>query len=102
MYALEDLWEGKIAPSDRGFQKGSKYEALTEQAHGFMESFRKELSAEGKRAWENYEDLQAELAEISEQDTFIRGFRLGARVILDVIGEYASPMIQVNEMGREE
>ena len=51
---------------------------------------------------ENYEDLQAELTEISEQDTFIRGFRLGARVILDVIGEYASPMIQVNEMGREE
>ena len=37
--------------------------------------------------------------DVSECDTFIRGFRLGARMILDVVGDYDSPMLQVNEMG---
>ena len=32
------------------------------------------------------------------KDRDIRGFRLGARMILDVVGEYDSPMVQVNEL----
>lgn len=62
-----------------------------------MERFRKELSPEGKKALDEFFNKEMQLADISEQDAFVRGVRIGARFILDVIGEYRSQLPQVNE-----
>lgn len=99
MYVLTDLWQGSVRPSERGYLDGSEYDHITKQTIESTEVFRKELSPAGKKAFSDYEGFLADLSEISECDSFIRGFRLGARIILDVIGDYASPMVQVNEMG---
>jgi len=102
MYVLEDLWEGKITPSDRGYRKGSPYAELVRQSNESEDIFYKDLSAVGKKAYETHCEQQGRLDDISECDTFIRGFRLGARMILDVVGDYDSPFVQVNEMDTAE
>ena len=49
-----------------------------------------------------YCDQQAHVEDVKDCDTFIRGFRLGVRMILDVVGEYDSPMVQINELNTAE
>ena len=98
MYALNELWSGSITPSERGYHKGSEYAQLTQQAAENEELFYRELSPSGKKAFDQYYNLRLQLSNISERDSFIRGYRLGARMLLDVIGQYDAPMVQVNEM----
>ena len=97
MLILEDLWDGKVAPSERGFPKGGEYSRLARQGGEYLDAFIKELSPEGKKAFDNYYDTETRLMAISERDCFIKGVRIGAQFILDVLGEYRSPMPQIGE-----
>ena len=90
MYILEDLWNGNIAPSERVIRTGSQYAQLQKQLVAAEEDFRKELSPEGKAAYDTFCRKQAELSEISECDCFIRGVRIGARLLLDIVADYPS------------
>jgi hypothetical protein len=53
-------------------------------------AYAEELSTEGKTAYEAFCRKQAELSEISECDCFIRGVRIGARLLLDIVADYPS------------
>ena len=90
MYILEDLWNGDITPSERMIRTGSQYAQLQKQLVAAEEDFRKELSPEGKTAYDTFCRKQAELSEISECDCFIRGVRIGARLLLDIVADYPS------------
>ena len=90
MYILEDLWNGNITPSERVIRTGSQYAQLQKQLVAAEEDFRKELSPEGKAAYDTFCRKQAELSEISECDCFIRGVRVGARLLLDIVADYPS------------
>lgn len=43
------------------------------------------FSEEQKITFEKYKDCNREIFEISEQETFLNGFRLGAKIIVDVV-----------------
>ena len=90
MYILEELWNGDITPSERVIRTGSQYAQLQKQMVAAEEDFRKELSPEGKAAYDTFCRKQAELSEISECDCFIRGVRIGARLLLDIVADYPS------------
>ena len=90
MYILEELWNGNITPSERVIRTGSQYAQLQKQLVAAEEDFRKELSPEGKAAYDTFCRKQAELSEISECDCFIRGVRVGARLLLDIVADYPS------------
>ena len=92
MYILEDLWSGKFSLADRAIRKGSPYQKIGQEASDWLDAFRKELSPEGKKAFDRYYNSQMALWDISEKDAFVRGVRLGARFILDVLGEYRSDL----------
>ena len=97
MYVLDDLWKGKISPHERGYQKNGEYARLTHEGNEFLHAFLKELSPEGREAFEKYFDRNYECQYISEKDCFVRGVRIGAQFVLDVLGEYRSPMPQIDE-----
>ncbi len=99
MYELERLWKGRITPTERGYKKGSHYETLMHQASESEHKFYDFLTPEGKAAYKLYCEHQEEVERVNEYDTFLRGFRLGARLILDVVSDCELPMVQVNEMG---
>ena len=90
MYILDELWNGNITPSERVIRTGSQYAQLQKQLVAAEDDFRKELSLEGKAAYDTFCRKQAELSEISECDCFIRGVRIGARLLLDIVADYPS------------
>ena len=88
MYVLDNLWRGNISPNKRFFCSDSEYKKLFSQLVDKTEQLRNELSPDNKKLCDEIESLQLKLIDISEQDTFVVGFRLGARLILDIVGNY--------------
>lgn len=95
MMILEELWKGNIAPIERAVLKNSEYQKISHEAIEIMNEFNKELSAKGLAAFDEYCDKKMQLTSISEQDAFIKGVRLGAQLILDILGEYPSQLPQI-------
>ena len=90
MFVLEDLWMGRIDPVARNFRENSEYHKLLKELCELSNQISDELSPEGKKVFVHHNDVQHLLNGISEQDAFIEGFRLGARMLLDVVGEHQS------------
>lgn len=97
MYLLRDLWYGNVTPGERFGRRGSEYMKLTEEANEMMERLIAELSPEGAKLLEELLDKQIVLHSITEEDTFVRGVRIGAQFILDVIGDYKSQLPQIGD-----
>ena len=90
MYELGDLWFAHYAPNRKKAKKGTEYAELAEKHAETRETLFGMLTEDAKPHFERYERGNETLAEISEEDTFIEGFRLGARVVLDVLNDYHS------------
>lgn len=88
MYVLKDLWRGHISPRERYVCSNSEYQRVSYKLCEELDLFMENLTIEQREQYEKLEGLQFELMNISEEDTFIVGFRLGARMVLDVVGEY--------------
>lgn len=97
MYVLDDLWNGKFSPSERFFRKDSRYAELMSLTSDDQDIFWKDLTPEGKKAFNAYYEKQMEMANIVEEDSFVRGVRFGAGLILDVVGEYRSQLPLISE-----
>lgn len=97
MLILEKLWNGEIAPWERAVQENSEYETLSRRTAELQSMIYKELSAEARAIFDEYNDKEEQLADISEQDAFIKGVRIGAQFILDIINEYPSSLPQIKK-----
>ena len=97
MYLLKDLWYGNVTPGERFGRRGSEYMKLTEEATEMMDRLIAELSPEGAKLLEELLDKQIVLHSIAEEDTFVRGVRIGAQFILDVVGDYKSQLPQLGD-----
>ncbi len=102
MYVLDSLWAGRVSPCARAYECGSRYEALFREACKSERRLWEMLSAEGKKAYESCREKQMEVDRLSDYDAFLRGFRLGAGIILDIISDRDYPMIQAGGPGRTE
>ena len=47
-----------------------------------------ELTDKGKEHFEAYRQAQIDLSIVAEREVFIEAFRLGARLVLDIVGDY--------------
>ena len=74
---------------------GSEYQLLEHQACALEEAFRAELSDEGKKAYAAYVDKRLALMEIDNCDMFIKGYRLGVKLLLSVLLDYDTPLPQI-------
>ena len=84
MGVLNDLWRGNITPQERHIKQDDNN--LRERILTAGRSFRETLSAEQRELYEAYESLLLERRSAEDEETFIDAFRLGARMMLDVIG----------------
>ena len=97
MYVLENRWRNGISPSERYCDKNSEYKKLLRNLCEASEKVSAELSPKGKQAFEEHERIQLALIGISEEDIFVNAFRLGARMMLDVIGDYKGQFHPIGE-----
>lgn len=72
MHILHRLWRGEIAPTERCVRPGSVYHKITTQRSNAMDQFVSALSP----------------ASISDEESFLFGFRMGAQMMLDVARDY--------------
>ena len=55
------------------------------------------LSEDGKRIFQEYQELRERMAYISEEDMFVNGFRIGVGLLLDAVGPYDSQFVRYHE-----
>lgn len=86
MYILKDLWYGNLSPFEKTFRPDSEYARLLHQYVEQSEAITAGLSDEEKRRFTACQDTHDALSEISQVESFVEGFRLGAKTVLDVLG----------------
>ena len=63
----------------------------------FMHSMPSMFSPEAKQQYERVEELAMNMIGIDTEEAFIQGFRLGARLILDVLTDYRGSFYSLAE-----
>ncbi|WP_302190539.1 DUF6809 family protein [uncultured Ruminococcus sp.] len=83
MDILEDLYYGNLFPHE----KVSKLDDETKELLGLLnrneEKLIATLSDEQKETFEKYKDCNREIYEICERQSFITGFKLGTKIVIE-------------------
>ena len=88
MYVLEQLWRDGLSPNERYTRKGGEYHKILLSICDEADRVCEELTEKGKTHFEAYRQAQIDLSMVAEREVFIDAFRLGARLVLDIVGEY--------------
>lgn len=87
MNTLKDLYYGNLFPHE----KCAKLDDETKELLGLLnrneEKLTATLSEEQKESFEKYKECNQEISEICERNAFLNGFRLGARIIIEVVNK---------------
>ena len=84
MYVLEDLWGGKVNLHEKGFPS-EQYARAMQKLANCGEKLMSVLNEEQNKLFSEYVDNQLEVSIIADCASFIDGFKLGAKIMLDVL-----------------
>ena len=87
MNILEDLWFGNISPWEREFKKDSSYAELLALVVRHQEDLLGRLNDEEKEIFEKFTDCTTEMHDLTEREAFVKGFTLGAKIIIEVMAQ---------------
>ena len=85
MDTLEDLYYGNLFPHEKCAKLDEEMKELLGLLNRNEEKLIATLSDKQKETFEKYKDCNQEISEICERNAFLNGFRLGARIIIEVI-----------------
>ena len=88
MYVLEQLWREGLSPNERYTRKGGEYHKILLRICDESDRLYDELTEKGKEHFEAYRQTQIDISIVEEREVFIEAFRLGARLVLDIVGDY--------------
>jgi hypothetical protein len=87
MQVLEDLYLGDIRPSDRSFKRNSQYAKALNDVVKASDALTDGLTERQKELFEEYMTAQREVNVLTDCETFCMAFKLGAKIMLDVLTE---------------
>ena len=87
MLVLEDLYLGDIRPSDRSFKRNCQYAKALDEVVKAGDALTGGLTEEQKELFEDYMTAQREVSVLTDCETFCLAFKLGAKIMLDVLSE---------------
>lgn len=85
MHILKQLYIGNVRPGERSFKRNSQYARALAAAADAEEAVLATLNEEQKKLFEAFVDAQREVTVLTDAETFIYSFRLGAKFALDVL-----------------
>lgn len=85
MNILEELYYGNIVPNEKCAKFDDEVKELLKLLNRNEEKLTATLTELQKENFEKYKDCNREISEICEREIFLNGFRLGARIIIDVV-----------------
>ena len=87
MKIIEDLYYGRISPYEMNISATPEYQKLKALADRNEDLLRVSLSDEQKELLDKLIETVTDISSISERDMFINGFRLGMKLMMDVMEE---------------
>ena len=85
MLILGDLYLGDIRPSDRSFKRNSQYAKALDEVVRAGDALTDSLTEEQKELFEDYMTAQRKVNVLTDCETFCMAFKLGAKIMLDVL-----------------
>lgn len=85
MDILENLYYGNLFPHEKCAKLDDEMKELIGLLNKNEEKLTATLSDEQKETFEKYKDCNREISEICERNAFLNGFRLGVRIIIEVV-----------------
>lgn len=86
MRILEELWCGTTNDS-RVLKDNAKLVELLDLLSKNSDNLMENLSKKEKETFEKYKDCGAEIGQIVECENFIKGFRMGVLMMIEVVGD---------------
>lgn len=83
---IKELYAGNLNAEWSG-EPGDEYSQASEKANEYNEKLWGSLNEEQRKLLEGYYDALMKTMWISEQNVFEKGFRIGARLMLEVLQE---------------
>ena len=87
MHILEDIYLGDIRPNERSFKRNSQYAKALDELVKAGDALTDGLTEEQKELFEDYMTAQREINVLTDCETFCIAFKLGAKIMLDVLTE---------------
>ena len=85
MNTIQDLYYGRISPYEMSISTAPEYQKLKALAEKNENLLRETLSDEQKELLDKLTECITDISSISERDMFIVGFRLGVKLMIDVM-----------------
>ena len=82
---IDELFYGNITPNERTFARDSEYGQALEQLTEAEEILRHVLDKEDREVLDRLTDAQQTMDAIATREYFADGFRLGAKLMLDIL-----------------
>ena len=87
MNTIQDLYYGRISPYEMSISTAPEYQKLKALANRNEDLLRESLSDEQKELLVKLIESVTDISSISERDMFIAGFRLGMKLMIDVMND---------------
>ena len=87
MRILEEFWYGNIEPTEYDTSSNKEYKKLVELIYRDEEKLKATMTDEQKDLFSRYTDAVREYQMITDCLIFQNGFKLGARMMLEVMEE---------------
>ena len=85
MNTIQDLYYGRISPYEMSISTTPEYQKLKALAGKNEDLLRETLSDEQSALLDKLIESFTDISSISERDMFIAGFRLGMKLMIDVM-----------------
>ena len=85
MQILEDLYLGDVRPGERTGKRNAQYRKALDEAIRTSDALIATLTNEQKELFETFMDAQREVSILTDVETFIYSFRVGAKMMMDVL-----------------
>ena len=84
---IKELWYGNILPSEKTMPPGSPLYRTTNKVVEAEQAVEDALPEEKRELLISLENAQFELSNTLETNAFVDGFRLGAKLVMDIFSE---------------
>ena len=85
MLFLKDFWYGNISPGEGRYHSKKEYKEAWRLVERMEDQLKERLTSEDWELFTQYQEAEDKAGDIESTDIFVEGFRLGAKVIMDVL-----------------
>ena len=87
MLFLDKFWKGDIAPGEGRYHPNLEYSKAIQTMERCDDTLKARLSREDYQVFREFAEASQSAAYMEALDNFIDGFRLGARMMMDVLAD---------------